>query len=272
MKSAIESINTKETTTLTVMDRMMQSQNIPNATLFFGPNLDAQHCAIHDFTQQLHNISTSVDTEPADTVQEPHVDIIVINTGKLSIKIDMIKALQKRIKYGASTQKYAIVIIYNISKLSQSAANALLKSIEEPPPNTIFLLSCQNKATVLPTIISRCQPIFVPYTPTQQLSHIPNTIDDINQEINYISPFEFLKLTELDKIHYIHQLPYKPQLIETLLNTWSILLFENMSKLTKKETLFFEKIIEIISNMKYNFNLKLQLITITFDTEEVSIT
>jgi DNA polymerase III delta prime subunit len=254
------------------MENIIASQKIPNATLFFGPNLSAQNQAITHYAQQLHNMPNSITTEPSDTIQEPSIDIITINTGTTSIKIDMIKALQQRIKYGPSTHPYAIVIIYNISKLSQSAANALLKSIEEPPPHTIFLLSCQNKATVLPTIISRCQSLFIPYTPTQQLSHIPNTIDEINQEINYISPFEFLKLTELDKIHYIHQLPYKPQLIETLLNTWSILLFENMTKLTKKETLFFEKIIEIIANMKYNFNLKLQLIAITFDTEEVSIT
>ena len=67
----------------------------------------------------------------SDTLLEPAEEVIVINPPK-SIKIEHIKALQDRIKYGPTNQAYCIAIIHNIQRLTNSAANALLKSIEEP--------------------------------------------------------------------------------------------------------------------------------------------
>lgn len=55
--------------------------------------------------------------------------------------------------------KYKIMIIWLPEKMHESCANKLLKQIEEPPQNTIFLLVVENPEEVLPTIRSRCQPL-----------------------------------------------------------------------------------------------------------------
>ena len=132
------------------MENIIASQKIPNATLFFGPNLSAQNQAITHYAQQLHNMPNSITTEPSDTIQEPSIDIITINTGTTSIKIDMIKALQQRIKYGPSTHPYAIVIIYNISKLSQSVIIVFRSSeyvcIRHSNGQSMFLSNSPNLA------------------------------------------------------------------------------------------------------------------------------
>jgi len=56
-------------------------------------------------------------------------------------------------------------------------------------------------------------------------------------------------------------------MLTRLLSLWQQSLFDNLSNLKKRDHIFLQKIIEIISNIKYNFNLKLQLLTATFILE-----
>ena len=72
----------------------------------------------------INNQPLNIDNTPSDITQEPNEDIIILNTIK-SIKIDHVKSIQHRIKYGPSNQAYCIVIIHKIDQLSHSAKNAL---------------------------------------------------------------------------------------------------------------------------------------------------
>ena len=73
------------------------------------------------------------------------------------ISVNEIRKINHFFSLSNTTSKYRIVIIDNINELSISASNALLKLLEEPPLNGIFILICENKRSVLPTIISRCR-------------------------------------------------------------------------------------------------------------------
>lgn len=57
---------------------------------------------------------------------------------------------------------YKILIIWNIDKMTQDASDKILKILEEPYPNTFFLLTTENKDKIIPTILSRVQQIIVP--------------------------------------------------------------------------------------------------------------
>ena len=73
------------------------------------------------------------------------------------ISVDEIRKINHFFSLSSTKSNYRIVIIDNINELSISASNALLKILEEPPSNGIFILISKNKRSVLPTIISRCR-------------------------------------------------------------------------------------------------------------------
>lgn len=74
------------------------------------------------------------------------------NTG-----VDNIRELRENVEYMASVGKYRVYIIDEVHMLSTAAFNALLKTLEEPPPHVIFVFATTELHKVLPTIQSRCQ-------------------------------------------------------------------------------------------------------------------
>ncbi len=83
-------------------------------------------------------------------------DVIEID-GASNNGVDNIRDLQSELMYAPSTSRYKIYIIDEVHMLSTSAFNALLKTLEEPPDNVIFIFATTEPHKVLPTIISRCQ-------------------------------------------------------------------------------------------------------------------
>ena len=71
--------------------------------------------------------------------------------------IDEMKELRDGIKFAPSKSKYKIFIIDESHQLTREAANALLKTLEEPPSHVIFILATTEIHKMIPTIISRCQ-------------------------------------------------------------------------------------------------------------------
>jgi len=71
--------------------------------------------------------------------------------------VDDMRSLIEQVRYTPQSGKYKIYIIDEVHMLSQSAFNAFLKTLEEPPPYAIFILATTEKQKILPTILSRCQ-------------------------------------------------------------------------------------------------------------------
>ena len=73
--------------------------------------------------------------------------------------IDDIRGLKEAVNYKPIKGKYKVYIIDEAHMLTKEAFNALLKTLEEPPPNTVFVLCTTEYDKILPTILSRCQRI-----------------------------------------------------------------------------------------------------------------
>jgi DNA polymerase III subunit gamma/tau len=71
--------------------------------------------------------------------------------------VDDIRSLVEQVRFTPRAGKYKVYIIDEVHMLSQSAFNAFLKTLEEPPPYAIFILATTEKHKILPTILSRCQ-------------------------------------------------------------------------------------------------------------------
>jgi DNA polymerase-3 subunit delta' len=74
-----------------------------------------------------------------------------------SISVDQVRGLQRLFATTASMSPRRAVVIDAIDDLERNAANALLKNLEEPPPDTLFLLVSHSPERLLPTIRSRCR-------------------------------------------------------------------------------------------------------------------
>jgi len=84
-----------------------------------------------------------------------HPDFFLVN-GLSSIGIDQIRDLEKKLALKSYKAKIKIAVINEAEKLTLPAQNALLKTLEEPPPNSLIILTAAKKDLLLPTIISRC--------------------------------------------------------------------------------------------------------------------
>ena len=89
-----------------------------------------------------------------------HPDLLVLDAdGGTSIKVDAVRALSDRLLQTAHQGYNKICRINRVELLTHSAANALLKILEEPPENTYFVLVTHQLTQIAPTILSRCQRI-----------------------------------------------------------------------------------------------------------------
>ena len=78
------------------------------------------------------------------------------------IKIEQIRALADFMNISTHRQGLRVVVLYPAEALNTPASNALLKTLEEPPPNTVFLLASSSLDRLLPTILSRCRKFGLP--------------------------------------------------------------------------------------------------------------
>ena len=86
-----------------------------------------------------------------------HADVSVTRTEKLSIGVDEVRDLVRRASLAPVGHRWQIMIVEDADRLTEQAANALLKSIEEPTERTVWLLCAPTVEDVLPTIRSRCR-------------------------------------------------------------------------------------------------------------------
>ena len=136
-----------------------ESQEMTHAWVFTGPPGAGRSSAAVAFAQALicpnNGCGTCNDCNSAKT--HGHPDVEIIRTGGLSIKIEEVRELLTRVAWAPSMGGWRVVVMEDADRLTESAANALLKAIEEPGTRTVWLLCAPTLHDVLPTIRSRCR-------------------------------------------------------------------------------------------------------------------
>ena len=106
--------------------------------------------------------------------------------------VDDIKALMDQVRVPPQVGRYSVYIIDEVHMLSQSAFNAFLKTLEEPPAHAIFILATTEKHKILPTILSRCQ--------TYDFNRI--TVDNIVKNLRMVASGEGVTIDD-ESLHVI---------------------------------------------------------------------
>ena len=106
--------------------------------------------------------------------------------------VEDIKTLMDQVRIPPQVGKYSVYIIDEVHMLSQSAFNAFLKTLEEPPAHAIFILATTEKHKILPTILSRCQ--------TYDFNRI--TVDNIVKNLRMVASGEGVNIDD-ESLHVI---------------------------------------------------------------------
>jgi DNA polymerase-3 subunit delta' len=138
-----------------------QTQEMTHAWIFTGPPGSGRSSAAIAFAQALICPQGGCGTcnECRSAKSHAHPDVEIMSTEGLSIKIEEIRDLLTRTSWAPSMGGWRIVVMEDADRLTESAANALLKAIEEPGTRTVWLLCAPTLHDILPTIRSRCRHI-----------------------------------------------------------------------------------------------------------------
>ena len=109
-----------------------------------------------------------------------HPDVEVIRTEGLSIKVEDVRELLTRVSWAPSMGGWRVVVMEDADRLTESAANALLKAIEEPGTRTVWLLCAPTLHDVLPTIRSRCRHLQLRTPSTTDVADVLQNRDGIS--------------------------------------------------------------------------------------------
>ncbi len=140
----------------------LSSEKISHAYLFCGPRGTGKTSTARGLAKAVNCLGNGKG-EPCNEctmcraiTEGRAMDVIEVDAAS-NRGIDEIRDLREKVNYAPNEARYKVYIIDEVHMLTKEASNALLKTLEEPPPHVIFILATTEAHKLLPTILSRCQ-------------------------------------------------------------------------------------------------------------------
>ncbi|MGY8659235.1 MAG: DNA polymerase III subunit gamma/tau [Verrucomicrobiales bacterium] len=140
----------------------IEQDRLAHAYLFVGPRGTGKTSTSRIFSKALNCPNgPSIDFDPDDPVcveiaEGRALDVLEID-GASNNKVDEVRSLLETVGFAPASSRFRIIYIDEVHMLTTGAFNALLKTLEEPPPHVKFIFATTEPNKILPTIISRCQ-------------------------------------------------------------------------------------------------------------------
>ena len=152
----------QEQVTQTLLNALT-NERISHAYLFCGPRGTGKTSTGRILAKAVNCLTNQGKGEPCNSCEMCQaitegraLDVIEVDAAS-NRGIDEIRDLREKVNYAPNQAHYKVYIIDEVHMLTKEASNALLKTLEEPPPHVIFILATTEAHKILPTVLSRCQ-------------------------------------------------------------------------------------------------------------------
>jgi DNA polymerase-3 subunit delta' len=252
-----------------LLAKAIEHDRIGHAYLITGPEHVGKTTLARTFAQALN--CEAINQQPTTNNQQPtpcgqcrackliaedrHPDVRLVEPeisgrGKPTLKIEAIRELQQDLNLSTYEARYKVAILTQFDAATIGAANAFLKTLEEPPNKVILLLTATDADTLLPTISSRCRTIglrplpadlieqslttrwHVPDDEAHLLAHLsdgrlgwavqaaqdPTILENREQHLEWLG--EAIKGSRVTRFALADKLANKPERLPAILQTW----------------------------------------------------
>jgi DNA polymerase-3 subunit delta' len=162
--------------TISFLKGVMARGKIPHAYLFAGISGVGKTTTALAYTQAI-NCKEQVNEEACGHCQTCRQvrsgnfpDLVFIEPDGQNIKIEQIRGLNRALSFKPVSGRYRVSIIRQAEAMTDEAANSLLKTLEEPPPNNLIILNVTEPLAMFPTIVSRCQKVLFRPIPARAIA------------------------------------------------------------------------------------------------------
>ncbi|OAG27158.1 DNA polymerase III subunit delta' [Thermodesulfatator autotrophicus] len=145
---------------IAILEQALKNKRIPHAYLFLGPEGVGRETTALSFFRRIicENQTGCGECIACQKFRRGnHPDVEIISPRGKNIKIEQIREVEKKLNFRPLEAEKRLILFTEAEALTREAANALLKSLEEPPLYNLFVLIAQSTEGLLPTIVSRCQ-------------------------------------------------------------------------------------------------------------------
>ena len=158
------------------LERALASNETGNemshAWLFTGPPGSGRSVIARAFAAALvcKNKGCGACNDCKSVLTGSHQDVEIMKIDGITIKVDDIREVISRSSLATSSSNWRVIVVEDSDRMTESAANALLKSLEEPGRSNVWLLSAPSPEDVLPTIRSRCRQVRLRIPTTEEVT------------------------------------------------------------------------------------------------------
>jgi DNA polymerase-3 subunit delta' len=146
---------------LDLFKQQSQANRVPQALLITGPANVGKSTLARFFAQYLN---CQAEDRPCGhchscrkIVTGNHPDVRIFDDEDKALRIDQVRELQRELSLSPRESQYRVALLCNFERATTGAANALLKTLEEPASPVVLILTTTEAGSLLPTIVSRCQ-------------------------------------------------------------------------------------------------------------------